>query len=121
MKEKLANEVAIERGPNPKTQFEVRILASTKMWDADSKQSMPIYVRLGMHLLYIGKRQRKLLGHSKINEMLKNQSIMMGKKYDSEENPLEHILEFIDTYEIALGDLLYDPSSHRSKNGLTCE
>lgn len=78
---------------------------------------MPIYVRLGMHLLYIGKRQRKLLGHSKINELLKNQSINMGKKYDSTIRPLEHINEFIETYEIEMGDLLEpDPAKYKSFN-----
>jgi hypothetical protein len=55
----VGNNVATARGPNPPTQFE----------------SMPIYVRLGMHLLYVGKEQEKLLGSSKINALLKEVSL----------------------------------------------
>lgn len=49
----VGNYVATSRGPNPP-----KIL-----------ESMPIYVRLGMHLLYVGKEQEKLLGTTKINEV----------------------------------------------------
>lgn len=101
VREKLANNVAVARGPNPPVQFE----------------SMPIYVRLGMHLLYCGRAQEKLLGSSSVEKYLKEQSIATGKKYDSTVAPLPHILEFIKTYSIDLTDLAEpDPAKYKCFN-----
>lgn len=98
----VGNYVATARGPNPPKIFE----------------SMPIYVRLGMHLLYVGKEQEKLLGTTKVNEvrlpflrprsglttspqLLREQSIRQGEAYDSIINPLSHIQSFVKTYKSA--------------------
>lgn len=62
-----------------------------------SWESMSIYVRLGMHLLYYGSRQERLLEMKKTQEALKEQSLKMGKQYDSPES-VTHIQPFIDSF-----------------------
>ncbi|EIW79074.1 hypothetical protein CONPUDRAFT_138287 [Coniophora puteana RWD-64-598 SS2] len=78
-------------------------------------ESMPIYARLGMHLLFYGHEQVKLLeGNSRIEELLKEQSIKEGKIYDSPES-VKNIPSFIKTYGISL-DELAEPDISKYKN-----
>lgn len=55
-----------------------------------SFEPMSIYVRLGMHLLYYGSEQEKVLQSKRAQAMLKDQSVKMGKQYDSPESK-DHI------------------------------
>ncbi|KAF9244644.1 phosphatidylserine decarboxylase-domain-containing protein [Melanogaster broomeanus] len=69
-------------------------------------ESMPIYARLGMHLLFCGKEQVKLLeGNKHIEDLLREQSIREGKIYDSPES-VKNIPSFINTYQLSLDELL---------------
>ena len=71
-------------------------------------ESMPIYARLGMHLLFCGKEQVKVLeGSKRVEDLLREQSIREGRIYDSPES-VKNIPSFISTYKIALDELL-DP------------
>lgn len=64
-----------------------------------SWEPMSIYVRLGMHLLYYGSEQENLLQSRRAQEMLKAQSIKMGKQYDSPESK-NHIQPFIESFHL---------------------
>ncbi|BGP19809.1 hypothetical protein JCM10213_003118 [Rhodosporidiobolus nylandii] len=88
--ENLGTYVAIGRGENPQ-----------KVWE-----SMPIYVRIGMQALYHGRQQARLLGTSRMEAMLKAQSIKQGKAFDSPDTGFSHILSFIRTYQIDTSELL---------------
>ncbi|KAH7885821.1 phosphatidylserine decarboxylase-domain-containing protein [Phlebopus sp. FC_14] len=75
-------------------------------------ESMPIYARLGMHLLFYGKQQVKLLEGSKhVEDLLREQSTRQGKIYDSHES-IKNIPSFIKTYNIQLDELL-EPDIHK--------
>ncbi|KAI0628430.1 phosphatidylserine decarboxylase-domain-containing protein [Trametes polyzona] len=67
-------------------------------------ESMPIYPRLGMHLLFYGGTQIKLLRNRSVETVLKDLSIRQGKIYDSPES-VKAIPSFIHTYSIALDEL----------------
>ncbi|KIJ20648.1 hypothetical protein PAXINDRAFT_160190 [Paxillus involutus ATCC 200175] len=78
-------------------------------------ESMPIYARLGMHLLFCGKEQVKLLeGNKHIEDLLREQSIREGKIYDSPES-VKNIPSFINTYKLSLDELL-QPNIQQYKN-----
>ena len=49
-------------------------------------EPMSIYVRVGMHLLYYGSMQEKLLQWQETENLLKAQSVKMGREYDSPES-----------------------------------
>lgn len=59
-----------------------------------------------MHLLYYGTEQEKALHWKRTQAMLKEQSVKMGKVYDSPES-VEHIGPFIESFglESSLSDL----------------
>ncbi|KAL5528152.1 hypothetical protein ACEPAF_7288 [Sanghuangporus sanghuang] len=76
-------------------------------------ESMPIYARIGMHLLFYGKEQVRLLEGGKLENRLHEQSIKQGKIYDSPES-VESIPSFIKTYGIDLSELL-EPDITRYK------
>ena len=79
-------------------------------------ESMPIYARLGMHLLFYGKEQVKVLeGCKRVEDLLMEQSIREGQIYDSPESR-NHIPSFIHTYNISTSELLYPPESPEYKN-----
>ncbi|GAA5827777.1 hypothetical protein JCM11251_007670 [Rhodosporidiobolus azoricus] len=86
----LGNYVAVGRGDQPQ-----------KVWE-----SMPIYVRLGMQVLYHGREQARLLGMSRVESLLKQQSIKQGIAYDNSVNALDHITAFVKTYQIDTSELL---------------
>lgn len=58
-------------------------------------ESMSMYVRMGMHLLYYGSEQERLLEWSKTKQLLKDQSEKMGKEYDDPKS-VDHIKPFIE-------------------------
>ncbi|KAG1854839.1 phosphatidylserine decarboxylase-domain-containing protein [Suillus subalutaceus] len=79
-------------------------------------ESMPIYARLGMHILFYGREQVKLLeGSKRIESLLMEQSKREGQIYDSPESR-SHIPSFIHTYNINTSELLYPPESPAYKN-----
>lgn len=79
-------------------------------------ESMPIYPRLGMHLLFYGGEQRKILHNKSVEVILKDLSIHQGKIYDGPESG-KSILSFIDTYSIQTNELLEpDISKYRTFN-----
>lgn len=58
-------------------------------------EAMSMYVRIGMHLLYYGSEQERLLEWSKTKQLLKEQSEKMGREYDDPKS-VDHILPFIE-------------------------
>ncbi|EIN08718.1 hypothetical protein PUNSTDRAFT_102181 [Punctularia strigosozonata HHB-11173 SS5] len=68
-------------------------------------ESMPLYPRLGMHLLYYGSAQVKVLHNQHVEEVLKDLSIKQGKIYDEPES-VKSIPSFIETYSIQTDELL---------------
>ncbi|KAH9941437.1 phosphatidylserine decarboxylase-domain-containing protein [Amylocystis lapponica] len=79
-------------------------------------ESMPIYPRLGMHLLYYGGAQIKVLHDKKIEHVLQEISVRQGKVYDAPES-VQSIPSFIKTYSIPLDELLYpDLKSYKCFN-----
>lgn len=62
-------------------------------------ESMSIYVRVGMHLLYYGSEQEKMLHWQKTLKLLKDQSEKMGAQYDSPESK-QHIRPFIESFQL---------------------
>lgn len=83
-------------------------------------ESMPIYVRVGMHLLFYKSQETSFLRYKSVEDLLKTVSVRQGKVYDDESNPqavLEHIQSFISTYSINLDELLQpDPSQYPNFN-----
>ncbi|KAI1782781.1 phosphatidylserine decarboxylase-domain-containing protein [Ganoderma leucocontextum] len=67
-------------------------------------ESMPVYPRLGMHLMFYGGTQIKLLHNHTVESILKDLSIRQGKVYDSPES-VKSIPSFIQTYSISLDEL----------------
>ena len=71
-----------------------------------------------MHLLYYGSEQEKLLHNDRVQDLLKQQSVKMGKQYDAPESK-EHIQPFIDSFELGntLNQLLEpDPTKYATFN-----
>jgi phosphatidylserine decarboxylase len=64
-----------------------------------------VYVRLGMHLLYYGSQQEKLLHSSRALKLLEEQSVKMGIQYDAPTS-VDHIQPFIDSFKLA--DSMYE-------------
>ncbi|WWD00210.1 phosphatidylserine decarboxylase [Kwoniella sp. B9012] len=68
-------------------------------------ETMPIYVRVGMHLLFVSGCN--YMSYSSVEKLLENQSIKQGKIYDQTGPEVrEHIETFIKTYELPLEELL---------------
>ncbi|KAF8300478.1 hypothetical protein DL93DRAFT_2067615 [Clavulina sp. PMI_390] len=82
-------------------------------------ESMPIYVRVGMHLLFYGKEQRKFLKWGSVEELLTKQTINQGQVYNSTDPAIvvPHIESFIKTYSINLDELAEaDPKKYSTIN-----
>lgn len=60
-------------------------------------EDMSIYVRLGMHFLYYGHYQQRFLTLARVEQLLKEQSMKMGRNYDSPESK-SHIAPFIEAF-----------------------
>ena len=72
-------------------------------------EDMPIYARIGMHLLFNQSYlSETLLGEKRVDKLLKDQSFKQGAIYDREDPAVvqPHIQSFIETYEIDTSDLL---------------
>ncbi|KAI9635579.1 phosphatidylserine decarboxylase-domain-containing protein [Dioszegia hungarica] len=68
-------------------------------------EAMPLYVRVGMHLLFI--TGSGYLTYPSIESLLENQSIKQGELYDQTgDDVLPHIQSFINTYQLPLDELL---------------
>lgn len=83
-----------------------------------SFEPMSIYVRVGMHLLYYGSEQQNVLQWRKTQELLRAQSVKMGKEYDDPKS-VEHILPFIESFGLqgSLGQLREpDPAKYKNFN-----
>ncbi|KDR80563.1 hypothetical protein GALMADRAFT_222161 [Galerina marginata CBS 339.88] len=79
-------------------------------------ETMPLYARLGMHLLFYGKEQVKVLGNKRVDELLREQSVKQGKIYDDPKS-VESIPSFIEAYSIQVDELLEpDISKYRNFN-----
>lgn len=81
-------------------------------------EAMSIYVRLGMHLLYYGSEQEKALHWQRTLEILKDQSVKMGREYDTPESGA-HIEPFIKSFDLhdSLADLVEpDPTKYATFN-----
>ncbi|KAK0932795.1 hypothetical protein LTR29_015647 [Friedmanniomyces endolithicus] len=66
---------------------------------AKSFEPMSIYVRLGMHILYYGSAEETALHWRPTQDLLKEQSVKMGKQYDSPDSR-DHIKPFIDSFHL---------------------
>lgn len=77
-----------------------------------SFEPMSIYVRVGMHLLYYGSEQQNVLQWKRTQRLLKEQSIKMGRQYDSPESR-KHIRPFIESFHLqdTLKDLVSEAKS----------
>ncbi|KAK8846641.1 phosphatidylserine decarboxylase [Kwoniella newhampshirensis] len=68
-------------------------------------ETMPIYVRVGMHLLFVSGCS--YMTYSSVEKLLESKSIQQGKIYDATgEGVKEHIQAFINTYELPMDELL---------------
>ncbi|KAA1476526.1 hypothetical protein DENSPDRAFT_843519 [Dentipellis sp. KUC8613] len=75
---------------------------------------MPIYPRLGMHLLFYGGTQIKILHNQTVENIMKDLSVRQGKIYDSPES-VKSIPSFIYTYSIETDDLV-EPDINKYKS-----
>jgi len=66
---------------------------------AKNWEPMSIYVRVGMHALYYGSEQEKVLQWQRTLALLKNQSEKMGREYDSPAS-VAHIAPFIQSFDL---------------------
>ncbi|KAJ7765384.1 phosphatidylserine decarboxylase-domain-containing protein [Mycena maculata] len=90
-KHHVGNWVVVTRtgpGEDPKLEFE----------------AMPIYARIGMHLLFYGKEEVRVLHMKEVEKLLKEQSIKEGTFYDNPKS-VASIPSFIATYKINLDEL----------------
>ncbi|KAF8216449.1 phosphatidylserine decarboxylase-domain-containing protein [Mycena galopus ATCC 62051] len=79
-------------------------------------EAMPIYARIGMHLLFYGNEQIKVLHSHTVESLLKEQSVKEGKHFDSPESTA-NIPSFISTYSLDLNELLEpDPTKYKTFN-----
>ncbi|KAH7330711.1 phosphatidylserine decarboxylase-domain-containing protein [Rhizoctonia solani] len=70
---------------------------------------MPIYARIGMHLLFNQSYlSQTLLGEKRVDKLLRDQSFRQGQIYDREDPTVvqPHIQSFIETYQIDTSQLL---------------
>lgn len=83
-----------------------------------SFEPMSMYVRIGMHMLYYGNEQERLLEWGKTKELLKKQSDKMGREYDDPKS-VDHIRPFIESFDLqgSLGQLKEpDPAKYKTFN-----
>ncbi|WVQ76654.1 phosphatidylserine decarboxylase [Cryptococcus sp. DSM 104548] len=68
-------------------------------------ETMPIYVRIGMHLLFVSGNS--YMSYKSVEKLLQDKSIKQGETYDQTGPDVrEHIEAFIETYELPLDELL---------------
>lgn len=72
----------------------------TKVWE-----DMPIYARIGMHLLFAGMFDRRVAKAHKIQHLFSVESVNQGRNFDAPES-VAQIQHFIKTYKLDLSELL---------------
>ncbi|KAG0221025.1 hypothetical protein BGX31_010264 [Mortierella sp. GBA43] len=72
---------------------------------AKTWEDMPIYARIGMHLLFTSSLDHQLLKTHKIHQLFSVESLNQGKHFDAPES-VDHIASFIKTYKLDLSELL---------------
>ncbi|KAG0336483.1 hypothetical protein BG000_006534 [Podila horticola] len=72
---------------------------------ATSWEDMPIYARIGMHLIFSCVLDHKLLRSSKIRKLFSVESVNQGKHFDAPES-VAQIPHFIKAYNLDLSELL---------------
>ena len=85
---------------------------------AKTFEPMSIYVRLGMHFLYYGTGQEAVLHWKASQNLLKHQTEVLGKTYDSPAS-IKHIRPFIESFGLkeSLGELAQpDPDKYATFN-----
>lgn len=80
----------------------------------DFFESMPLYTRIGMHLLFYGKEQVKILGTKSVETFLRDQTEKQGRTFDSPKS-VASIPSFVKTYAIQTDELL-QPDLTKYKN-----
>ncbi|KAF9899512.1 hypothetical protein EC991_008781 [Linnemannia zychae] len=81
----------------------------TKVWE-----DMPIYARIGMHLLFAGLFDRKIAKAHRIQHLFSVESVNQGRNFDAPES-VHQIQHFIKTYKLDLSELL-EPDVSKYKN-----
>jgi phosphatidylserine decarboxylase len=72
-------------------------------------EPMPLYVRVGMHLLFYGGKETALLKWNRVENLLKSMSVKEGVTYDDSSDPKavqDFIQNFIKTYSVDTSILL---------------
>jgi phosphatidylserine decarboxylase len=103
---------------NLETQYQLGNYVLDRKTGEKSFETMSIYVRLGMHLLYYGSQQEKALHWQKTLELLEAQSVKMGKQYDAPESKA-HIAPFIESFQLqdSMQDMVKpDPEQYSTFN-----
>ncbi|CCG83644.1 Related to phosphatidylserine decarboxylase [Taphrina deformans PYCC 5710] len=79
-------------------------------------EQMPIYTRVGMHILYCGSVEAAMLKSSRAQELFIQESIKMGKSFDDASSRAK-IPGFIKTFNLDTSDLLIqDPAGYPNFN-----
>ncbi|GAW01512.1 hypothetical protein LENED_003112 [Lentinula edodes] len=68
-------------------------------------ESMPIYARIGMHLLFYGSARETVLHYRSVAHLLQAQSIKQGSIYNSPDSA-KSIASFVQVYSLDLNELL---------------
>nr|CAG8469148.1 7889_t:CDS:10 [Entrophospora candida] len=76
-------------------------------------ENMPIYVRIGMHLLFFGKFNEKVVEFKAIEDLFETETKRQGKYFDSFHS-VHNIPKFVKHYEIDLNELL-EPDMNKYK------
>ncbi|KAG5639092.1 hypothetical protein H0H81_007036 [Sphagnurus paluster] len=77
---------------------------------------MPIYARVGMHLVFYGRGRSELLSTPVIEKLLREQSVKQGHIYDSATS-VKSIPSFVKTYALTTTELLQpDITKYKSFN-----
>ncbi|KAF9088523.1 hypothetical protein BGX23_007287 [Mortierella sp. AD031] len=79
-------------------------------------EDMPIYARIGMHLLFAGMFDRHVAKAHRIQHLFSVESVNQGRNFDAPES-VAQIPHFIKTYKLNLSELLEpDVSNYQSFN-----
>jgi phosphatidylserine decarboxylase len=84
---------------NLETRFHMGNYVLDRQTHEKTFEAMSIYVRLGMHMLYYGSEQEKLLHWNKTLKLLEDESVKMGAQYDDPASK-EHIVPFIRSFNL---------------------
>ncbi|BFZ62460.1 hypothetical protein YB2330_003554 [Saitoella coloradoensis] len=77
-------------------------------------ESMPLYARIGMHLLFVGRAERTLLEDGYLHTVFKKESVQSGLNFESPASAA-NIPHFVSVYKLPLEDLL-EPDLTKYKN-----